>query len=58
MNSRGTNQIFSWIIISFFTTAIIGYLLIGNWIQTILLAAISVSLDAISFNFLENKMDL
>lgn len=58
MNSRGTNKIFSWIIFSFFTTAIIGYLLMGNWIQTIFLATISVSLDVISFNFLENKTAL
>lgn len=58
MNSKETNKIFSWIIISFFTTTIIGYLLIGNWIQTIFLATISVSLDVISFNFLENKTAL
>ena len=57
MSSRET-KILSWIIISFSTTAIIGFLLIGNWIQTIFLATISVSLDVISFNFLENKTDL
>jgi uncharacterized membrane protein len=51
MGSRRMNQTFSWLMISFLITALITYLLIGQWIKAILLATISVLMEGIGLKF-------
>jgi hypothetical protein len=50
-----TKKTFSWGLISFFTTTAIVYVFVGNWVQTIIIATVSVLPEIFDFAFLENK---
>jgi hypothetical protein len=53
--SLRTKKILSWGLISFFTTTTITYFFVGNWIHTIIIAAISVLPEIFDFAILEKK---
>ena len=52
MNLR-TKKMFSWGLISFFTTTAITYVFIGNCVQTTIISTISVFPEIFDFAFLE-----
>lgn len=54
MNLR-TKKMLSWGLISFFTTTTIAYVFVGNWIQTTIIATISVLPEIFDFAFLEKN---
>ena len=57
MNLR-TKKMFSWGLISFFTTTAITYVFIGNFVQTTIIATISVLPEIFDFAFLEKTENI